>query len=111
MDIDPARCEFMQIDGDVIIEDKADRNIQCDTIWIRPKGSLKAGSYSAPFTHKLNIQLNGLKNSSGYTFSDQLSGSKIFVVTGVLSLYGVSPATVSAKLLATAYMGSSAITV
>lgn len=27
MDIDPAACEFMTIDGDVIIEDTSDRKI------------------------------------------------------------------------------------
>lgn len=29
MDVDPAPCGFMQIDGEVIIEDKEDRNVTC----------------------------------------------------------------------------------
>ena len=35
MDMDPAPCGNMTIDGDVIIEDKVDRNITCEMIWIR----------------------------------------------------------------------------
>jgi hypothetical protein len=71
MDVDPAVCEFMEIDGDVIVPNGADRNITCQSIWIRA-GSLTAGSASAPFTNKLNIQINGNKLDPGYVFDHSL---------------------------------------
>lgn len=73
----------MTIDGDVIIEDLNDRNIHCKFIWIRA-GSLKAGSASSPFTHKINITLYGNRNDSGYVIDDSLVGNKLFVITGKL---------------------------
>jgi len=60
-----------------------DRNISCKSIWIRA-GSLKAGTSSSPFTHKLNIALYGEKNDAGYVFDDSLVGRKLFVITGKL---------------------------
>lgn len=110
MDVDPAVCEFMEIDGDVIIPNGADRNITCQSIWIRA-GSLTAGSASAPFTSNLHIQLNGQKRDAGYVFDPSLVGNKIFVVTGKLNLYGVAPATVAAKLTKIANAGDTSITV
>jgi hypothetical protein len=110
MDIDPAVCEFMTIDGEVIIEDIANRNITCQSIWIRA-GSLTAGSAANPFTHSLTIQLNGNKNDPGYVFDPTLEGNKIFVITGKLTLYGTRPATVSTKLTSIAYAGDSSISV
>lgn len=104
MDVDPAPCQFLQIDGDVIVEDKANRNITCESIWIRA-GSLIAGTAADPFTHNLTIQLNGLKNASGYTFDPALQGSKIFVVTGELKLYGTAPATLFSRLTTAAMAG------
>lgn len=105
MDVDPAPCGFMQIDGDVIIEDKEDRNITCGSIWIRA-GSLKAGTASQPFTHQITIQINGLKNDGGYTFDPALQGNKIFVITGQLSLYGTSPSTLYTKLTSSVSAGA-----
>lgn len=107
MDIDPAPIEFLIIDGDVIIQD-VDRNITCNSIWIRA-GSLSAGNASVPFQNKLTIQINGNKNDPGYVFDDSLVGGKIFVVTGKLNLYGISPATVSTKLIKNALVGESTI--
>lgn len=107
MDIDPAPIEFLTIDGDVIIQD-VDRNITCDSIWIRA-GSLSAGNASVPFQSKLTIQINGNKNDPGYVFDDSLVGNKIFVVTGKLNLYGVAPATVSTKLTKIALKGDTSI--
>jgi hypothetical protein len=100
----------MEIDGDVIIPNGADRNIACKSIWIKA-GSLTAGSAATPFTNSLNIQLNGNRQDSGYTFDAALQGNKLFVVTGKLSLYGVAPATTSAKLTAIANKGDTSITV
>jgi len=110
MDVDPAPCQFLQIDGDVIIEDKADRNITCEGIWIE-SGSLTAGSAGIPFTHQLTIQLNGNKDDSGWTFDPALQGNKIMVVTGALTLYGIYPATVSTQLIQTAHSGDTSLLV
>ena len=109
MDVDPAPCEFMTIDGDVIIQD-VDKNITCDSMWIRA-GSLSAGNASVPFQSKLTIQINGKRFDPGYVFDDSLVGNKIFVVTGKLNLYGVAPATVSTKLTKNALVGDSTIQV
>jgi G8 domain len=100
----------MTIDGDVIIEDLQDRNITCNTIWIRA-GSLKAGSASTPFTHKINIKLYGNKTDPGYVFDDSLVGNKLFVITGKLSLYGVSPSTLSSRLTSIIKPGQTRLTV
>ena len=97
MDIDPAPCGLMQIDGDVIIEDKDDRNITCDAIWVKV-GSITAGSTTEPFMNQLTFQLNGLKNHPGYTFDIALQASKIFVVTGQLALYGYGPSNTMSRL-------------
>lgn len=72
---------------------------------------MTAGSASSPFTHKLTIQVNGLKNDPGYVFDPSLVGNKIFVVTGKISLFGVSPATTQAVLTAIANAGDTSITV
>jgi len=55
--------------------------------------------------------LNGLKNDSGYTFDAGLQGSKIFVITGKVSLYGKAPRTTSTRLAQTALAGQSQIVV
>jgi len=52
-----------------------------------------------------------LKNDAGYTFDPTLQGSKIMVVTGKLSLYGLYPTTVSSKLLQTAFKGAKTLVV
>lgn len=88
----------------MIIEDIEDRNITCQGIWIRA-GSITAGSSSKPFTHKINIQINGKKNDSGYVFDPSLEGNKIFVITGKLNLYGTIPATTFTKLMVSANIG------
>lgn len=110
MDIDPAPCEFMEIDGDVIIQNGTDRNITCNSIWIRA-GSLTAGSADAPFTNNLTIQINGNKSDPGYVYDPALEGNKLFVITGQLTLYGVAPTTTSANLIAIANQGDTSITV
>jgi hypothetical protein len=94
----------MTIDGDVIIEDNLDIAISCNTIWIRA-GSLKAGSAAFPFTHRLTFTLNGLKNDPGYYFDPVIAGNKMLIVTGTLSLFGVSPATTWTKLSSTSFAG------
>jgi hypothetical protein len=100
----------MTIDGAVIIEDVANRNITCNSIWIRA-GSLTAGSAATPFTHNITIQLNGNKSDPGYVIDAGYEGSKFLVVTGGLNLYGVSPATVATKLTATAVPGDTTFSV
>ena len=110
MDIDPAECGLMSIDGDVVIEDKFDRNISCQAIWVKA-GSITAGSASEPFTHQLTIQLNGQKNDPGYTFDPALQGNKIMVVTGNLNLFGSGPSTVSTRLLESVSAGDTQMTV
>jgi hypothetical protein len=87
-----------------------DRNITCDSIWIRA-GSLNAGNASVPFQSKLTIQVNGERFDPGYVFDETLAANKVFVVTGKLNLYGISPATISAKLTKNALVGDSTIQV
>jgi len=45
MDIDPAPANLMEIDGDVIIEDKENRYVSCNYLWVKA-GSISAGSTS-----------------------------------------------------------------
>lgn len=83
MDISPARIYYFEISGDIIIPDTQDITISADNIWIKG-GSLKAGTKDAPFTHKLTIQLKGLKDDLGFTVSPDLTGKKMLVNTGRL---------------------------
>lgn len=83
MDMNPARIAYLEINGDIIIEDKRDIYIVAENIWIKG-GSLKAGSAESAFTHSLKIQLNGVQNATGFTVSPDLTGNKMFVVTGRL---------------------------
>jgi hypothetical protein len=64
-----------------------------------------------PFTHKITFQLNGNKKDSGYVIDPFIAGNKMFVVTGSLQLYGLSPATVWTRLSSTAFAGSNSINV
>ena len=83
MDMNPARFGYFEINRDIIIEDKRDITIVAENIWIKG-GSIKAGSTEAAFTHQLVFQLNGNQNATGFTVSPDLTGNKMFVVTGRL---------------------------
>ena len=83
MDMNPVRIGYFEINGDVIIEDKRDYMIVAENIWVKG-GSLKAGSNETSFTHQLLFQLNGNQNATGFTVSPDLTGNKMFVVTGRL---------------------------
>jgi hypothetical protein len=72
---------------------------------------MKAGSSETSFTHSLRIQLNGNQMATGFTVSPDLTGNKMFVVTGRLELYGVAPANIWTKLTAFADKGATSITV
>jgi hypothetical protein len=110
MDVDPAPCGFMTIDGAVLIQDQRDINVTCNYIWIKA-GSVTAGSAATPFTHQLTFQLNGNMNDPGFTFDPFLQGNKIFVITGTLSLYGAVPSTISTQLYQSAFAGDTEIVV
>ncbi len=100
----------MEINGDIIIEDTMDYNITANNIWIKT-GNVKVGTPTTPFTHNFTFQLNGVKNGSGFTVDPLLTGNKMFVVTGSLSLYGIAPETTSTKLTAYANKGATMINV
>lgn len=72
---------------------------------------MMAGSTEKPFTHKLKIQLNGNQMATGFTVSPDLTGNKMFVVTGRLELYGVAPTSIWTRLTAFADKGATSITV
>ena len=110
MDMNPARIAYFEINGDIIIEDKRDIYIVAENIWIKG-GSLKAGSAEAAFTHSLKIQLNGVQNATGFTVSPDLTGNKMFVVTGRLQLFGVAPGTTWTRLTEFANAGATSIKV
>ena len=109
MDVNPAPATFLTINGDVFVADR-DTTIEAKAIWIRA-GSLHAGNASSPFKYKLNIILNGNKNSTSYAIDPRAAGSKFLVVTGVLSLYGQPPSSVWTQLTAKAAAGATSISV
>ena len=74
-------------------------------------GSITAGSPTEPFLHQLTFQFYGLKNDPGYTFDIALQGSKIFVVSGILALYGSGPSNTMTRLTKSALPGDFQITV
>lgn len=57
MDVDPAPMNLLQIDGQVIVQDR-DTSITANYIWILT-GSLMAGNETNPFNSTLNITLTG----------------------------------------------------
>lgn len=68
LDMSPAKIGYFEISGDIIVPDTQDVTIQADKIWIKG-GSLKAGTSTSPFSHKLVIQLNGKKDDLGFSVS------------------------------------------
>ena len=111
MNVEPAPIDYFEVNGDIIIEDTLNLKIIANNIWIKG-GSIKAGNSSVPFSnHSLTFQINGKKNDSGFTVDPLLTGNKMFVVTGLLYLYGNHPATTSAILTSYAVKGSTTINV
>jgi hypothetical protein len=84
MDMNPVRIGYFEINGNIIIEDNRDFTIVAENIWITGSGSVKAGSAENPFSRSLIIQLNGNQMATGFTVSPDLTGNKMFVVTGRL---------------------------
>lgn len=58
MDVQPARIGYLEVNGDVIIQDTQDFTIVAQNIWVK-EGVIKAGDSAVPFTHKLVFQING----------------------------------------------------
>lgn len=110
MNVQPATINYLEINGDVYIDDTLNLTISANNIWIKG-GSLNAGSSSAPLNHSLTITLNGNKEDVGLTVDPGLTGNKMFVVTGELYLYGKAPATTWSVLTAMAPRGATSITV
>jgi hypothetical protein len=110
MNIQPATINYLEINGDVYIDDTLNLTISANNIWIKG-GSLNAGSSSAPLNHSLTITLNGNKEDVGLTVDPGLTGNKMFVITGELYLYGKAPATTWSVLTAMAPRGATSITV
>lgn len=110
IDMDLKPINNLTIDGLLIADDTIDINIVANFIFIR-NGNFTAGSPNKPFTHKLNIQLNGAKTDTTQTIDPLLAGNKLFVVTGGLNLYGTYPSSVITTLTETAFKGSSTIKV
>lgn len=110
MDVQPAVFETLIVNGDIILDDTIDINITADNIWIRA-GSIKAGSKKEPFTHLLTFQINGNKSDKGIIIDPELTGNKLFVISGKLHLYASTPSTVWSKLREYATAGSTSIKV
>lgn len=106
--MDPAVANELIIDGSLIVDDTRDVNITAKFIFIRA-GNLTVGRPSLPFTHKFTIQLNGKKSDIGSVVDPIVAGSKMFVVTGTLNLFGVRPSTVTTYLKQTALANSNTI--
>lgn len=61
--------------------------------------------------NQLIFNFIGQKNDPGYTFDVALQGSKIFVVSGILALYGYGPTNTMTRLAQTVTPGAFEITV
>jgi hypothetical protein len=57
------------------------------SVWIRT-GSITAGSSNSPFSGNITFELTGNKEDKGFVINQDISGNKLFVVTGLLALYG-----------------------
>lgn len=110
LDVQPPRLGHLQIDGQLIVpSDVGDRTIEADSIWV--KGTFKAGTSSSPFPNKLLIKINGDRSDRGIVVDSLEKGNKLIVVTGIMLLYGISPATVWTRLNSTAVSGSNTMVV
>lgn len=110
LDVDPNPLNFLIVDGALVVDDSRNVKITAQSIFVRA-GSITAGSSTAPFTHDFTIQLNGNKQDFGVTIDTNIAGNKLFVITGSVNLYGVTPATVNTKLAATAFANSNTVKV
>jgi hypothetical protein len=110
LDVDPAPLNYFVIDGTLIADDTRDVNITARSIFIRA-GNVTAGSSTAPFMHKLTIQISNTKDDHGWYIDPLVAGNKYIVVTGSLNLFGVAPTTVTTSLTAPATKGDKVISV
>ena len=113
MDMQPAEMEFWHIDGKVIISKALDDvTITAKSIWIRA-GELETEKDPdlGYFPGTLTFKLMGEKRDMGYAFTPSLAGNKYFLNTGILKLYGQTPATTWTRLKATAHATDTSITV
>ena len=97
LDVDPSYLNNLTIDGTLVADDTRDINITANFIHIRA-GNVTFGSAAKPFRHKVTFQINSLKTDNGFVIDPIIAGNKHFVVTGVLSLHGISPSTVTTTL-------------
>lgn len=108
INVNPEPMGNFIVDGDLVVDDSMDINITAKSIFIRA-GSLTVGSPSAPFNHSFIFQVNGNKFDNYYDVDPLISGNKLFVVTGLLNLYGKKPSTKVSYLTRTSLSGSNAI--
>ncbi len=108
IDIDIAPIDYFIIDGTLVADDTRDVYITARSIFIRA-GNLTVGSPTSPFQHKFTIQINNTKTDKGWFIDELIAGNKYIVVTGILNLYGVSPATVQTSLIRSASVGDTEI--
>ena len=117
MDVQPARFNYLEVEGDIHIIDglsSIDAStgilIEANYIWIKT-GSIYAGSSSDPLVMPLQFKINGMKTDPSFTVDPFLSANKLVAVTGNLHLYGSPPATTWTRLTSFANAGSTSITV
>lgn len=93
--------------------DKAQAHTKLKSKSIYVKGGvLKAGEPNAPFAQKITIEIHGERTNPTVLVDDHVDGgNKNLIVTGELSLYGVTPAVVMTRLAAYADKGANTVTV
>ena len=72
-------------------------------------GKLIVGTDGSPYLHKFIIQINGYRDDGLQYIDPIVMGSKFFVITGELALYGSKPDTQITYLTKTAHNGSTVI--
>lgn len=58
MDVQPAVFNFLEVEGDIIIENIMDINITANNVWVK-SGSITVGNKSEAYTYNLVFQING----------------------------------------------------
>jgi len=90
---------------------KAHTKLKSKSIYVKG-GVLKAGEADAPYTQKITIEIHGERTNPTVLVDDYVEGgNKNLIVTGQLSLYGVTPAVVMTRLTDFADAGATVLSV
>ncbi len=113
VDVSPPPLAYLVIQGDVLFDTTQDITLTATYISVIGKGTLRAGSPSAPHPRRITIALNGSRDTPDWAIDNSLNlGSKVLAAIrgGTIDLYGRPVARRWTRLAAPAAIGDGNIT-